>query len=148
MVRRLCYHVVFKMDTVLDHYEGECHALCLGTCVGTSGRRYGHRESTVYHRSSHKQHSVSVSARLSAVGVIGFIALILFALYVGFVYRQDRVDRGFIVLATIIALVPYVRYLVLHNHSYIHCFFTFRAQAATVMAIVLIIARFTQKPLS
>ena len=36
-------------------------------------------------------------------------------------------------------LVPYIRYLVLHNHSYLHCFFTYRAQMATVLAIVLIL---------
>ena len=75
-----------------------------------------------------------------AVSVIGFIALIVFALYRGFVYRRDGADVGFIVLMTLIGLIPYVRYLVLHNHSYIHYFFTYRAQAATVMAIVLIVA--------
>lgn len=80
-----------------------------------------------------------------AIGAIGFIALILFALYRGFVYRQDRPDWGFIVLAVVIALVPWLRYLVLHNHSYIHYFFTFRAQAATIMAVVLVTARLTEK---
>ena len=80
-----------------------------------------------------------------AIGATGFIALILFALYRGFVYRQDNADRGFIVLAALIALVPWLRYLVLHNHSYIHFFFTFRAQAATIMAVVLITARLTEK---
>ena len=75
-----------------------------------------------------------------AVSVIGFIALIVFALYRGFVYRRDGADVGFIVLMALIGLIPYVRYLVLHNHSYIHYFFTYRAQAATVMAIVLIVA--------
>ncbi len=80
-----------------------------------------------------------------AIGATGFIALILFALYRGFVYRQDNADRGFIVLAALIALVPWLRYLVLHNHSYIHFFFTFRAQAATIMAVVLITAGLTEK---
>ena len=75
-----------------------------------------------------------------AVSVIGFIALIVFALYRGFVYRRDGADVGFIVLMALIGLIPYVRFLVLHNHSYIHYFFTYRAQAATVMAIVLIVA--------
>ncbi|MCR5302335.1 MAG: hypothetical protein K6E49_07820 [Lachnospiraceae bacterium] len=80
-----------------------------------------------------------------AIGVIGFMALILFALYRGFVYRQDHTDRGFIALAAMIAFAPWLRYLVLHNHSYIHFFFTFRAQAAAVMAVVLITARLTEK---
>lgn len=34
-----------------------------------------------------------------------------------------------------IFLVPYIRYLVLHNHSYLHCFFTYRAQMETVPQI-------------
>ena len=79
-----------------------------------------------------------------AWGVIGFILLILVAAYRGFVYRRNGIDRGFILLLALIGLVPYVRYLVLHNHSYIHCFFTYRAQFATVAAIVLIISAMTE----
>ena len=42
-------------------------------------------------------------------------------------------------LYLLLGLVPYVRYFVLYNHSYIHSFFTYRAQAATVLAICFII---------
>ncbi len=75
-----------------------------------------------------------------ALGVMGFTIIVLSAVYIGFVYRRDGFDRGGVILLALVGLVPYVRYLVLHNHSYIHYFFTFRAQFATVAAVVLIIA--------
>ena len=80
-----------------------------------------------------------------AAGVIGFIAIILIAAYIGFVYRRDGSDAKFICLIAIIGFVPYIRYLILHNHSYVHCFFTYRAQYATVTAIVLIIGELLRR---
>ena len=80
-----------------------------------------------------------------AWSVAVFIAMIIAAAYVGFVYHRGSADMKTILVMTAIALVPYVRYIVLHNHSYLHCFFTYRAQAATVAAIVLIIAYITEK---
>ena len=50
-----------------------------------------------------------------------------------------EVDSTFDKLPNGNIFVPYARYIILHNHSYIHCFFTYRAQAATVAAAVLII---------
>lgn len=38
-------------------------------------------------------------------------------------------------LLGILACVPLLRYLVLSNHSYIHCFFTYRALFATIFCI-------------
>lgn len=40
-------------------------------------------------------------------------------------------------LLLLIAVVPYVRYFILANHSYRHYFFTFRSQIITVMAFIL-----------
>lgn len=40
-------------------------------------------------------------------------------------------------LLLLIAMMPYVRYAVLANHSYIHYFFTFRSQIISIMAIIL-----------
>ena len=45
----------------------------------------------------------------------------------------------------LVGIIPYIRYLVLANHSYLHCFFTFRAQFATVMALALILIYTTSK---
>jgi hypothetical protein len=77
-------------------------------------------------------------------GMIAGFALVLFAVYTGYVYHEKDPDRVRILIYSMIALVPYVRYLVLHNHSFLHCFFTYRAQAAAVMAVVLILCELTQ----
>ncbi len=74
-----------------------------------------------------------------AVGVLAGIGLIVFAAYLGFVYRSKDVSKRHIRIYMMIGLIPYIRYLVLLNHSYLHCFFTYRAQMATILAIVLIL---------
>ena len=50
--------------------------------------------------------------------------------------KQININQIFI-YATL-GMIPYVRFLVLHNHSYYHSFFTYRAQMATVMALIFI----------
>lgn len=59
--------------------------------------------------------------------------------YVGYVYRKKNTDRKQVLLYGIIGIVPFVRYLVLLNHSYLHAFFTYRAQLATILAIAMIL---------
>ncbi len=80
-----------------------------------------------------------------AVGGIIFIALMIFAAYRGYVYKRGSVNGYLVTALSVIAVIPYIRYIVLHNHSYIHYFFTYRAQTATVMAIVLIVWAITEK---
>ena len=80
-----------------------------------------------------------------AFGAFAAILLLVFAAYRGYVYHVRDLDRGFILLCVIIGLIPYIRYLVLHNHSYLHCFFTFRAQAATVLAVIMILGELRGK---
>ncbi len=79
-------------------------------------------------------------------GVIGAIAgliLVIFVAYVMYVYHRKNTDRKWILLCIFIGLIPYVRYLVLRNHSFLHCFFTCRAQAATVLAVLFIASEVT-----
>ena len=44
--------------------------------------------------------------------------------------------QGFAALMLVLGMLPYLRYIVLSNHSYLHDFFTYRAQAATVLALM------------
>lgn len=79
-------------------------------------------------------------------GMIGALigsVLVLLVLYIGYVYRGKKIDRKCVLLYALIGLIPYIRYVVLHNHSYLHCFFTYRAQMATILAIVLILEQLT-----
>lgn len=58
-------------------------------------------------------------------------------------YRKSDADRAYLCACAMIAAVPYLRYLVLRNHSMIHFFFTFRAQMAAVAALLMIAAELT-----
>lgn len=78
-----------------------------------------------------------------APGAVAAIIILIGMAYVAFVYRKKDRDIRQIITYAVIGLIPYVRYLVLHNHSYIHRFFTCRAQMVTVMATVLIICELT-----
>ncbi|MCR5177441.1 MAG: hypothetical protein K6C95_00490 [Lachnospiraceae bacterium] len=72
-------------------------------------------------------------------GLFAGVIIIIACIYFGFVYRRKVFDRAKILAFSVVGLVPYLRYLVVYNHSYIHYFFTFRAQMATVLAIALIL---------
>lgn len=79
------------------------------------------------------------------VGAFTGIGLVVYSLYVGYVYYKKNIDKKCVLLYVLIGLVPYIRYIVLHNHSYLHCFFTYRAQLATILAIVLILEQITDR---
>lgn len=80
-----------------------------------------------------------------AFGGMIFIAFMIFAAYRGYVYKRGSINGYLVTALSVMAIIPYIRFIVLHNHSYIHYFFTYRAQAATVMAIVLIVWAITEK---
>ncbi|MBQ9458758.1 MAG: hypothetical protein IJU66_02385, partial [Oscillospiraceae bacterium] len=78
-------------------------------------------------------------------GALAGLAVVLGAAYYGYVYRRPGADKRRLAVYAAVGLVPYLRYLALRNHSYLHCFFTYRAQLATVLAIALILAELTDK---
>lgn len=55
-----------------------------------------------------------------------------------FIFRRGEKGsgKGFAWLMLVLGLVPYLRYIVLNNHSYLHEFFTYRVQAASVLALM------------
>lgn len=77
------------------------------------------------------------------VGILAAIVLLFLASYVGYVYHRKYVNKGCILLYLGIGMMPYVRYMVLHNHSYLHAFFTYRAQMTGIVALVLILEELT-----
>ena len=58
---------------------------------------------------------------------------------------KNKKKINFLLTMLFVGIIPYIRYLVLANHSYLHCFFTFRAQFTTVMALALILICATSK---
>lgn len=79
-----------------------------------------------------------------AAGVIAGVGLVLFGIYLGYVYRAKVIDLKSIQIYALVGVIPYIRYAVLRNHSYLHCFFTYRAQMATVLSAVLILGLLTK----
>ena len=85
-------------------------------------------------------------------GISGAVLLfILAAIFIvmpvatGRIVLRKTINGWRIGLYATLGFIPYVRYIVLHNHSYVHFFFTYRAQAATVMAICFIILELVQR---
>ena len=79
-------------------------------------------------------------------GVIGGIAgfgIVIAAGYFGYVHHRSGFDKQRVWMYAAAGLVPYVRFLGLINHSYLHYFFTFRAQLSTLFALALIIGEVT-----
>lgn len=70
------------------------------------------------------------------------VGLLLTALVFGgiyFIFRRRRANKPVTIICLILGLLPYFRYMVLNNHSYLHEFFTYRAQAASVLALCAIV---------
>lgn len=60
-------------------------------------------------------------------------------LYIGYVYHRKQICRENVILYGMIGVLPFVRYLVLRNHSYLHHFFTYRALFTTILSIAMIV---------
>lgn len=67
--------------------------------------------------------------------IVGLILTVLIFGGIYLLFRRHRVNKPVTIICLILGLLPYLRYLVLNNHSYLHEFFTYRAQAATVLAL-------------
>jgi hypothetical protein len=75
--------------------------------------------------------------------VVAIIAAVI--IYLVFVYRRKGADLYLLMCYICIGLLPYIRYVVMRNHSYFHYFFTYRTQMATIVALMLIIAELTAR---
>lgn len=63
-----------------------------------------------------------------------FLAVFL-PVFTGRVVRKTEIRPSKAALFFALSLLPYVRFLILRNHSYIHSFFTYRALAASALAV-------------
>ncbi|MBR0397652.1 MAG: hypothetical protein IJI10_05205 [Eubacterium sp.] len=71
--------------------------------------------------------------------------LFILPVALGRINLREKINGKRIALYAVLGFVPYVRYLVVTNHSFVHCFFTYRSQAATVLAICLIMLELVQR---
>lgn len=74
-----------------------------------------------------------------AKSYLGVVFLVLgtgFVLFcIWFLYRKKQTTSWLMQLLILIGLIPYVRYIILSNHAYLHYFFTYRAQLVTVTVL-------------
>lgn len=73
------------------------------------------------------------------------ILVIIFAMITLIADKKDKKKMQYLFFMLIIALVPYIRFAVLANHSIKHMFMTFRCQLPTIMCIVLILINTANK---
>ncbi len=73
------------------------------------------------------------------VGTIASIVLFVAAVYVCVVYHRNGFSKANVVIYAAVGAIPLLRFAVLMNHAYIHYFFSYRALAGTILAIILII---------
>ena len=64
---------------------------------------------------------------------------VFFVIVIASIDWKNIRKKWFSLLILLIGIVPYIRYLVLANHSYKHSFFTFRDQIITILALGFII---------
>lgn len=76
--------------------------------------------------------------QVSAVVVIAFAIIITAGNRRKLITRRQNVNWQLILLYAALGTVVYIRFLVLRHHSWYHYFFTFRAQAAGVLALCFI----------
>lgn len=50
-------------------------------------------------------------------------------------HDRERFDRSFTLTMLILGALPFVRFFLLNNHSYLHEFFTYRALASSILAV-------------
>lgn len=64
-----------------------------------------------------------------------FFGLCFLCFSIVYLLRPKQLPWNIISTCLLLGAVPYLRYLVLQNHSYLHYFFTYRAQLVTILAI-------------
>lgn len=77
------------------------------------------------------------TSRVTAGNIVG--GIIVFGIIVGsvfYLFSSKKKNKEIALILLIIGLIPYVRYAILNNHSYLHEFFTYRAQCVSVFGIL------------
>jgi len=86
------------------------------------------------------------ASNMSVGGMMAVVAGILaLAAALIYLFRGEKIDGGFLLCAALLGLLPYLRFAVMSSHSADHYFFTFRAQMASVMALIASLA-YTLEP--
>ena len=88
------------------------------------------------YRNWHNLYPINIIKTKSTVIILSVLLLVISIIMLD--WKKIK-KKYFSLFMLIIAIIPYVRYLVLANHSYYHAFFTFRSQMISIIAFLLII---------
>ena len=81
----------------------------------------------------HNLYPINIIKRKSDLLKISIICIVILGLCFDW---KNMKKKYFSIIMIIISIMPYVRYLLLANHSYYHAFFTFREQIITIIALL------------
>lgn len=87
-----------------------------------------------------------INLPLALIGSFLFIGLLL---SVAFLFRKKGLDKTACLLLGVLAAIVPLRFMLLSNHSYLHCFFTYRALASVIFALLcglIIVTEFSKSP--
>lgn len=73
----------------------------------------------------------------ASIVLVSIIVFVFCPIFSNRIALKKHISYKDVVLFLSIGMIPYVRFLILHNHSYLHCGFTYRAQMGTVMAVII-----------
>ena len=83
--------------------------------------------------------------RLGAVMFFFLVIIFFIPIYRNRIVLKQAFNRNCILLYCLLGIIPYVRFLVLSQHAYRHFFFTYRAQAATILALCFVILELVER---
>lgn len=76
---------------------------------------------------------------MGGVGKAIFVMIVLLLVYLICVFPKKNKNRNLIVLMLLISLVPFIRIIVMLNHSLSHTFYTYRAFFALISALTVVL---------
>lgn len=73
----------------------------------------------------------------TGITIMKIISIILIIIEIILVRKKEFKKMWISIILLFIAIIPYLRYLILLNHSYVHLSFTYRMQLATIISVIL-----------
>lgn len=75
----------------------------------------------------------------STTAMFIFCIVLVVLLAILFLFHKDGCNRNnFVLYLSFIFIIPYIRYVILSNHSFVHYFFTYRAQVSSILIMLLL----------
>ena len=71
-----------------------------------------------------------------AAGFASFFAVFFICAFCIYMFRGKNYSGKMLGLCALLSAIPYIRFIVLQNHAFMHYFFTYRAQMVTVIALL------------